>query len=315
MKIFHLTAIVLLFWSSAPGWAVENPSAPSTASRDLSVQPYEGYLFLDDHGNPLPFQTDAEILQFLATAEVVGTEVLPTGVTLPKKVTLAGDGFRANAVFKDVDIEKHRVTEIINGRNRFSLDWRDWHGYDAAAFELDRLLGINRVPPSVPRTIDGKSGTICVWLEGTINDVERSRKLGIDPPNERRWLQQRSIMQVFDNLVANRDSNLGNKLIDANWRLWFIDCTRCFGTTRVMYYPLEKIRSCEREFWHGLQSLDLATLKEHLAPLLSKTEMKALLVRRDTIVQHFQKLIDVRGEEKVLFDVSPATERAPWAAD
>ena len=225
---------------------------------------------------------------------------------------LLGDGFRARAIFKDVDIKRKKVTEIINGRNRFSLDWRDWHGYDAAAYELDRLLGIDRAPPAVPRSIGRDSGTIRIWLEETVSEFERSRELHIAPPDQKRWNQQRLMMQVFDNLVANRDSNLGNLLIDNNWRLWFIDCTRCFGNTKAMYYPLENIPQCERGFWHGLEDLNAARAKEHLSQHLSKAEVSALLARRDTIVRHFQKLIAERGEAHVLFEVVPPTEMASW---
>ena len=115
--------------------------------------------------------------------------------------------------------------------------------------------------------------------------------------------------------MANRDSNLGNLLIDTNWRLWFIDCSRCFGNTKAMYYPLENISQCERGFWHGLENLDAARAKEHLSQHLSKAEVSALLARRDTIVRHFQKLIDERGEARVLFDVVPPTETASWGND
>ena len=303
-------------------WAVEPPvPGPGEKSGRATTKPesqnprFEGYLYLDIEGNPLPIQSDAEIEAFLVEAEIVETSFDITGVTRPRRVVLLGDGFSARAIFKDVDIKRKKVTEIINGRNRFSLDWRDWHGYDAAAYELDRLLGIDRAPPAVPRSIGRDSGTIRIWLEETVSEFERSRELHIAPPDQKRWNQQRLMMQVFDNLVANRDSNLGNLLIDTNWRLWFIDCSRCFGNTKAMYYPLENISQCERGFWHGLENLDAARAKEHLSQHLSKAEVSALLARRDTIVRHFQNLIAERGEARVLFDVVPPTETASWGND
>ena len=300
-------------------WAVDDPSQKpeqlATREPKSSSPRFEGYLYLDVEGKPLPIQSDAEIEAFLAKAEVVETSIIDTGITLPRKVVLLGDGIRAHAVFKYEDNRRKKVTEIINGRNRFSLDWRDWHGYDAAAYQLDRLLGMDRVPPAIPRSIGRDSGTISIWIEETVSEFERSRELHIPPPDQRRWTQQRSMMQVFDNLGANRDSNLGNLLIDTNWRLWFIDCTRCFGKTKAIYYPLEHITYCERGLWHGLKNLDAAKAKEHLSPYLDKAEISALLTRRDTIVRHFQKLIDERGEAHVLFEVVPPTEMAPWGED
>ena len=273
---------------------------------------YEGYRFLDLEGQALPFQSDEDIEAFLANAEIVETSALGTGITLPRLVVLQGDGFRARAIFKDVDISRHKVIERINGRDWFSLDWRDWHGYDEAAYLLDRLLGLDRVPPTVPREIAGDKGTIRIWLEGTVTELERSHDLHVEPPDIHRWNQQRLMMQIFDDLVANRDSNLGNLLIDPNWHAWFIDCTRCFGTTRAMYYPLAHIDFCERGLWDGLSSLDPEAVRQRLSPYLGKAEITALVARHATIVRHFRKLIDERGEDAVLFDIKPSTQRAPW---
>ena len=35
-------------------------------------------------------------------------------------------------------------------------------------------------------------------------------------------------MRVFDELIANTDRNLGNMLIDRQWKLWLIDHSRAF---------------------------------------------------------------------------------------
>jgi hypothetical protein len=315
--LFLVTAIAVgiqapdVVWGQAekmlPQSIAVEEAAPQEGSR------FEGYLYLDTDHRPLPLQSDEEIEAFLADAEIVEISTLGTGITLPRLVVLEGNGFQVQAVFKDIDLERHKVTERINGRNHFSLDWRDWHGYDVAAYILDRLLGLYRVPPAVFRTIKGDRGTIRIWLERTITENERAAKVQVQPPDSQRWNQQRLILQIFDDLVANRDSNLGNLLIDPNWRVWFIDCTRCFGTTKKIYFPLKNIENCERGLWTGLKNLDVARVSSELSPYLSNAEIKALLTRHRAIVSHFEELIAERGEEQVLYDVAPPSATAPWA--
>jgi hypothetical protein len=309
-----ITAIIQapdVVWCQAPGGQLQTASVEQASAQPADR--FEGYLYLDTEHQPLPFQSDEEIEAFLAEAEIVDISILATGITLPRRVVLEGNGFQVNAVFKDIDLERHKVTERINGRNHFSLDWRDWHGYDVAAYILDRLLGMDRVPPAVDREIKGDHGTIRIWLEQTVTENERATGLKVQPPDMQRWNQQRLIMQIFDDLVANRDSNLGNLLIDPNWRAWFIDCSRCFGTTKKIFFPLKNIENCERGLWAGLKNLDAARVSSELSPYLSKVEIKALLARHQEIVRHFEKLIEERGEENVLYEVNPPSARAPWA--
>lgn len=289
------------------------PSGTAAPPRDAAQERFEGYVWLDVEGRPLPFQTDAAIEKFLAEANVESMKKIDIGVTLPRKVLLAGGGVLVHAAFKDVDETKKNITEPTAGKTRLYREWRDSHLYDVAAYHLDRLLGLDRVPPAVPRTIRHTEGTLIIWLEGTITWTRR-RDIGVDPPDQLRWDQQRQIQHLFDNLVANRDSNRGNTLIDSNWRLWAIDCSRCFGTSKKLLYP-EAITHCERGFWQTLKNLDETEVRRRLDPYLTGYEINALLARRDNLVQYLQERIDEMGEEHVLFDLRPPSKRATWAQE
>lgn len=283
----------------------------SGSSGEISTARFEGYLWKDADGNPLSFQSDEAIEEFLRTASVVSSSKIGTGVTQPRKLLLAANDVRIHAVFKDVDVTRRDVREKTAGRAKFYRYWRDWHLYDVAAYHVDRLFGLDRVPPAVRRKVRRKDGSVKIWLEGTVMDTYRHDQ-AIQPPSIARWNQQRQIMHIFDNLVANRDSNLGNILIDGSWRLWFIDCGRCFGESSELLYP-ETITHCDRGLWNAMRNLDEIEVRRRLSPYLTRYEIDAMLARRDKVVAHLEELIDKWGEEHVLFDLLPTTEPAPWA--
>lgn len=299
-------SLAILCWTAAVFAQEPAPPAPE-GSR------YEGYEFLDAAGKPLPTQSDRAIEAYLASSKVVSICNIPEGVTDPRKLLLAKDGLRVNAVFKDIDKTRRQTRLEVAGKARFFLEFRDWYGYDIAAYRLDRLLGLDRVPPVTERTVRGHRGSVQIWVEGVITRTAM-RAGGIEPPDIARWNQQKNILYIFDSLVANTDSNTGNALIDGRWRLWFIDCSRCFNTTHELYY-LDGITHCERHLWHALQNLDPNEVHRQLAPYLNRAQIEAVLARRDLIVKHLRGLIEEWGEGVVLFDVQPCSIRAPWAID
>jgi hypothetical protein len=305
MNISKIFAVLLL---------VSLATAASATEPEAAEPRFDGYLFRDADGQALPFQSDEEIEDYLLTASIVSLSKIPVGVTHPRRALLDRENLRAHAVFKHVDDQKHMVRDpLATGRGKLYLDWRDSFIYDVAAYYVDRLLGLDRVPPIVLRRVKGNDGSLQIWLEGTITENER-RNQGIKPPEIARFNQQRSTMHLFDNLVANRDANLGNTLIDGNWRLWYIDCTRCFGSSPDLLYP-DAITHCDREVWRALKELDRSAADRVLSAYLGPAEIDALFTRRDKLVDLLQARIDEWGEEIVLFDQRPPTDTAPWVGD
>ena len=315
-NLFVVAAAFLATTGPAISTGAQDPPEKTGATRQgVQTAPsrFDGYLFLDANGHPLPFQSDEEIEEFLRTAAVESKKRIPVGVSDPWKLLMAGSGIRLHAAFKHIDDEKRNIRDTTAGKSKMYLMWRDWYGYDVAAYHVDRLLGNDRVPPIIGRTIKRTEGSVQIWLEGAITENERREK-AFAPPDIARFNQQKEILHVFDNLVGNRDSNLGNALIDPNWRLWFIDCSRCFGTSEELLYP-EAITHCERRLWNVLRNLDESEVTQRLAPYLSTGEISALMVRRDKLVEYIQALMDEWGEGSILFDIGPPTEIAPWASD
>ena len=148
------------------------------------------------------------------------------------------------------------------------------------------------------------SGTLQAWIEGGMVEGDRQRKK-IAPPDSTVWNRQVQIMRVFDNLIYNTDRNMGNIVIDRNWKLWMIDHTRAFRRFPSLQKTVT-LNQCERGMYQRLKTLDEAVVRERLKPYLSSYEMDALLKRRALIVERLDEVIAERGEAKVLYTYTVA---------
>ncbi len=253
-------------------------------------------MWLGPEGEPLPFTSDEEVEEFLRTARLIRFRKIPLGVTQPKKALLEKDGVRMHAIFRDVNLDKPRQ-RLKDGT--VVMNFRDSYIFEPAAYELSRLLGLDNVPPVILRKLRGKRGSLQAWLENAM--TERSRiSDNITAPDTMLWNKQWWNMRVFDNLIYNTDRNQGNILYDGDWRVWLIDHTRAFRREKELRTP-ELVIHCDRKLWEELKSLDGETLRDRLKKFLRSSQIKALMRRRDKLVEHIQKLIQERGESKVLF--------------
>lgn len=280
--------------------ALQEPLVP-LPSTPAPMRIWEG-----PEGQPLPFGSDEEIMEFLRTAEVVEIENIEIGVTRPRRVTLEKGGIQVHAAFRDVD-ETHERVRMSDGRVRMKL--RDYCMFECAAFELARILGMDNVPPAVVRRIEGKLGTLQIWVYNAVMEDERV-EAGLRSPNQIAWRQQSMAMYLFDNLIGNDDRTQQNILIDKNWKIWLIDHTRAFYQDKEIQ-NLEKVIWVEKAFWDGLQAMDADMLDEYLSRFLTKYEIEKTLERRDKLVEHIQGLIDQRGPDAVLFTWGPPAPPGP----
>jgi len=294
--LLGLTSLTGLLMSIGSSHLLAFQAEPTSSSNLMA----SSHRWIGPDGKPLPFKSDVEVLDFLRTAEVLKLEKIPEGVTKPRKVYLEKDGIQALAIFRDVDIHKNRWNDPNAGPR---VDFRDNCLYECAAYRLSRILGMNVVPPVVPREIKGKKGTLQIWVEKAMTETNRLERK-IIPPDMWRWVMQHQVMEIFDQLVYNDDRNVGNILIDADWNLWLIDHTRCFRTFGEIPNA-KKIRNCERGLWEKLRSLNEELAEAELGDYLRSTEIDGLMKRRELLVEHIQGLIDTRGEEAVLFQFRP----------
>jgi len=256
------------------------------------------YVYLDTDGTPLPFQDHETILEALRTASVVEKKLMSRGVAQNIKLVLEHEGVHFHAVLRMIDVTEKEET----GSLRMVVKYRDSYTFETAAYDLNELLGIGRIPPTVERRIDGHHGSVQIWMEGTAPEDLMLEKDRLHPPDKTYWWRQKNIMWVFDALIANTDRNQGNLLIDDDWNLWFIDHTRAFRETSVLF-DVNEIKTCERGLWAALQNTDEDAIRESLEPYLTSKELSNLFLRRKKLIKHIAKRIQKKGEDAVLYDL------------
>ena len=89
-------------------------------------------------------------------------------------------------------------------------------------------------------------------------------------------------------------------LISPDFKIWRVDFSRAFRLYKDLQRPNDLVR-CDRQLLEKLKALDANELATKTKHYLSKDEVKAVMARRDKIVEHFQKLIAEKGEKGVLY--------------
>jgi hypothetical protein len=240
---------------------------------------------------------------FLATAEVVEIQTLAQGVTGSKRATLSDGSLTHDAHIQTID-EFRTAAPTASG---YEANFRDSFKFNVAAYRMDRMLGLDMIPATVARRIDGRPGSVTWWLDDVLM-AEKDRYLKkIEPPDSEAWNKQIFIVRVFDQLIHNTDRNLGNLMITKDWKLWMIDHTRSFRISDKLENP-KQLSICERGLLAAMRKLDRPSLDRQMEGVLTEAEIGALLARRDVIVRFFDEAIAEKGEESVLYDLAANSE-------
>ncbi|MGB6853662.1 MAG: hypothetical protein WBG49_13860, partial [Thermoanaerobaculia bacterium] len=251
----------------------------------VSAAAFGGVPYLDADGKALPLDSEEEVLEFLRTAKIVSKEKLGEGTNKEKrKIMLEKNGMRCNAVLRT-------GYKVVNSGDSGFVDS---YLSEVAAYELSRLLGFDNVPAVVRR----KGGSIQIWIENarTVRSILEQDEL----PYSDEWVeQQRQVMMVFDNLIANTDRTPGNILIDENNKVWFIDHTRSFAGQQELREP-GTITGFDRDIWKKLQSLPDKTIEEVVGPYV-RGYVPDLLKRRRLLVEEINRRIAAEGADNFLF--------------
>lgn len=239
---------------------------------------------------------DPEVEQFLRTARILSSSLIGQGVTKASRATLSLGGRVHDAQVQSISI---KLNDLYDPSGK-PVPWRDDYKHNIAAYKLDRFLTLNMVPPTVERLMGKQRAGLTWWVDNVaMMEMDRERKK-IDPPDPEGWNKQLSIATTFDQLIYNVDRNTGNLLITKDWKLVLIDHTRAFAPNPRLMDRSNFDRS-SRRLLDALRGLNKEKLTAALSPYLTTLQLDGMLIRRDLIIKHFDKLIAEKGEAAVLF--------------
>ncbi len=152
-----------------------------------------------------------------------------------------------------------------------------------AAYRLDRLLGLDLVPVTVARTIDGQAGALQFWIEKAVSAAVVERDKVRVPP----WCSLQSqygLMRAFDALAGNTARRSEDVLLGTSDGLArLIDHAALFSTARRLD-PRVARPPVGPELSRRLRALDAGKLASALGPWLDRDRQKAILARRDALL-------------------------------
>jgi len=241
--------------------------------------------------------TPAQMEEFLLRAKIVRSRPIGTGVTGALRATLSNGTLTHDAQIQYVN----QTRPLFQAPGAAAeLNFKDAYRYNIAGYRLAVLLGLDNVPMSIERRVDGKGAAVTWWIDDVMMDEKERLAKEARGPDPERTAMQTHIMRVFDELISNRDRNMGNLMWTTDWKMWMIDHTRAFRLGDKLQRPAALLR-VERSLLETMRRLTAAEVAGAVGSHLTRAEVGALIERRDVIVKLFDAKIAERGEAPILF--------------
>lgn len=245
-----------------------------------------------------------KIEELLKTADIVNAQKIGEGVTKPWKLFLKDRGDEISGCWKN-------PRGVQNGH------LEGWQ-YEIAAYQMDKLLGLNMIPPTVEREFDGRRGSLQLWVTpefSLLDVVEQGIPLPDKNPEATTFNRGKYITRAFDCLIANDDRTQQNILYTKNWRTILIDHSRSFRSTKKYSEKLlygkngskEKklFRQLPRSFVAKVRALEYDNIKKAVGPYLTDAEINAILARKKLLIAEIEEMIKNLGQDKVIYTICP----------
>ena len=210
-----------------------------------------------------------------------------TGRTAPWLVRLEAGGIRTRAIFKHMNRVRPQP---------MPASWR----YEIAAYKLADLLGLDFIPPTVERTIDGTPGMLQLFVEGSFSEHDRERG-NTAPPDPQAFRQALDEIRVFEILTGAACGDKDDTLIHKpTWKVCRVDFSEAFPADPALdaACPLER---CPRRLYERLLRTARSMVETRLKGYLSDSEINSFCERKKRIIARLQQLMKEKGEQAVLF--------------
>jgi hypothetical protein len=233
---------------------------------------------------------------FLLEAEMTRIRSAGGGVTGSQRATLTDGTITHDAHIQDVDEER----ALFEAGDKSEVGFRDSFKFNIAAYHLAQLIGLQTVPMSVERRVNGKTSSVTWWVDDVQMDEDKRLEEETFGPDRERFFKQVYVMYLFDELIQNRDRNPGNILWTSDFTMWLIDHTRAFRVGNNLEKP-ERLLRIERTLLDGLRGLTREALEARAGRWLTGRQIDAVMTRRDKLVAHFDERIARMGETAVVY--------------
>lgn len=237
----------------------------------------------------------AELEVLLKQGRIVSTKAVGSGVTKPLKVTLSYGGKEIKAIYKSVDTRMR--ADARHGAESADF-YIDSYKSELAAYALDKLIGLNRLPAIVERRVKGKKGSLRVWID----DVKPRFGPSQPFPADSRSVDLMHAFWLFDYLVYNIDRGTHNVMLSGDWSPVNIDNSMTFNT---YVSPIRPLYRFPREVVERLRLLDEKQIKRALGRYLNRDQRAALAIRIATVLDAADRRVASDGQDATYFAWTP----------
>jgi len=176
------------------------------------------------------------------------------------------------------------LSAVFYPHNRKRLD-----EFELAAYALDQLLGFELVPLTIERALGDQQGALQLSYPGVVSEAQR-RQENLRFGNWCSMTAQFQLLYAWDALIANKGRTENNLQYRRQfWRLQVTRHGKAFSTNQRLPDSMSsETVTLVAEVRAALGSLNEATLQKEMGRWLGNRHIRALLRRRDAMLDLFQ---------------------------